>query len=337
MTNSPQIEQGANSENVENATLVHDIESLIDEEEAKEKALDGSKEEKPNESQDEPAEETPTEASDSEASDSEAREEKPEETGAELEPHPLWDKQTQERFKTLDRETQKFLLDTTVNWQRGYNEKFQQIAEKRKELEALEQAIEPIKPLAENAGIAPSEAVAMISNHLQNIARDPKQGAVALLHELGIDPAELTGVEIKQPDPLTQQALEEARIARQQVEQLQQANLSAQEQQLVRQIEEFAQAADEQGNLLHPDFEQLQPTMAQILEAGLAQDLDTAYRMAKFHVSPQESQQSPATGTVTRTTTAKKAAKNVRKTKPATTPSKQKDLRSEIADFLEDF
>jgi hypothetical protein len=48
----------------------------------------------------------------------------------------------------------------------------------------------------------------------------------------------------------------------------------------VRQVEEFASATDENGQLLHPYFENVKEDMYAVLQSGRAEDLETAYEAA---------------------------------------------------------
>jgi hypothetical protein len=131
------------------------------------------------------------------------------------------------------------------------------------------------------AGANPQTALKILLNN-HNALRSNDQNvkftkARELLHQYGIDPAQLANVQL--PDQnisalQTKIAQLEQRLARPEGQQFAPLPPSADESNVLAEIEAF------RADPAHPHFDAVQPVMGQLLETGAAPDLGTAYAMA---------------------------------------------------------
>lgn len=254
-----------------------------------------------------------------------------------LQPNDLWEPHIKEMFPSLPREVQEFLLNTTTNWQTGYNTKFQELANERRQLEPIQQTFQdPI--LSQYLGLQgwqPSQAVQVFGQHMKNILTNPKAGYQTLMQALGHDPATLFNPEDEQYiDPAVSQANQRiAQLERERAQELQRRQ-AEEVQRAQQELIEFANKKNEQGNLAHPRFNELQNELMQIFAAMPHLSVEQAYRMAEVqnplpqdHVSVSTQAASPQQ--IKRATAAKKTVKSKQSTQPKT-PSKKLSIDDEL-------
>ncbi|MGB1321739.1 MAG: hypothetical protein ACPG5L_12485 [Vibrio gallaecicus] len=247
-----------------------------------------------------------------------------------LEANALWEQNVKEMFPTLPRELQEFLLNTTTNWQTGYNNKFQELANERKQIEPIKQTFQD--PLLSNYinqnGWQPHQAVQIFGQHMKNILTDPKTGYQTLMQSLGHDPTQVFSQEDEMyVDPAVQQAnqrIEQLERERLQEQQRKQAEV---EEKALQEVADFMNKTNEQGNLVYPRFQELREAMIPIANAMPHLQLEQVYRMAEVQ-NPAQTQdhvtgstQAATPQQVKRTQAAKKTVKSKQSTKP-TKPEK---------------
>lgn len=165
-------------------------------------------------------------------------------------------------------------------------------------LQQYQQQIAPIKPFMEMAtksGTTLDAALTRYTNMEGLLRQDPIKGLQAVCDNIGISLRDAAAHIMGQPaDQQASQSDATIRDLRQHIGRLEQQVTGVtttfeqqQTQQLQGQIAEFATA--------HPRFDELRPTIAQLLENGMAHDLPSAYDMAE-RIKPSAVQQAiPAT------------------------------------------
>lgn len=143
-------------------------------------------------------------------------------------------------------------------------------------------------PALQGAGMAPEAWIQnMGRTHAALVFGSPEQKLnviTQVMQGYGITPQALVGFLQGQPDQAAMQAMHQAHAGSQQQHQLQQMQFRAQQaeqqlqqqqqQEIQQQLSKFSDASQ------YPYFEQVRGEMAQLLEAGSAQDLDSAYAKA---------------------------------------------------------
>lgn len=225
-----------------------------------------------------------------------AEEEQPEAEPVEelppLEPNALWEPHIKEMFPTLPRDVQEFLLSTTTNWQTGYNQKFQELANERKQLEPIQQTFSDplLSGYLNQQGWQPHQAVQVLGQHIKNILTNPKAGYQTLMQAFGHNPTEIFSAE-DEPwvDPAVQQVNQRLDEFERQKQQEQQRFEAERLQQANQEVQNAMQLKDDQGNLVYPRFMELVPEMMNISNAIPDLNIEQVYRMAEArNPAPQQ-------------------------------------------------
>lgn len=200
--------------------------------------------------------------------------------GSEAEPKPAetqpleaparWSAEDKAKFAALPREAQEIVLERESNVDKTLTQKSQELAEKSKRYDSIEQILAPRRQgLAMQFG---DEATALKTLfELSDFAgKDPGQFVKWFAQQHGID---LGQTEQVNHDPIVQQV-------QQQVQGLNQQFQTIQQQQVAQTISSFKAERDETGQPRYPHFETVQMDMAQALNSGDAKDLPSAYTLA---------------------------------------------------------
>ena len=215
----------------------------------------------------------------------------------ELTPHNLWPEDFKEKFATMPREAQQLMIETQSNMQKGLTQKFQELGEQRRGIEAIEQAYQPLETYARTNGIQTSQIAIQAAQHIQNIIQDPIPGAKGFLAAMGVDINTLIENE-EYIDPqyaaITQELQQLKQRDTQQQQQAYQQSLATAQQQL----NAFINETNEQGHLKHERFEELRQTMhmyyQQDKQTGQPEKpLNQYYAMAERFTAAQAPPQDP--------------------------------------------
>ena len=236
------------------------------------------------ESADGPGEEEAAQASEEDAPPGE----EPGEDDGPLEPLAKWSAEDKERFASLPREAQEFLLDREKSRDADHTRKTQDIADQRKRYDALAPVLDPIRQEAQAAGQTEAQALASLYGAHRALQTNPREALKRIARSYGIDGLQFEGAA---PDPATSEfddplktevaALKEKvegfeNQTRQQKEAAQNARLA----EVNGQIADFASATDESGAPKYPHYEKLRPAMAGLFNAGTVETLEDAYEKA---------------------------------------------------------
>ena len=216
-------------------------------------------------------------------------------------PWASWKKEAQAALSQLPPETQRMIQEREEQFHKGIEQYKQDAFQGR----SLNKALAPHMEYLNQVGVAPEQAISTLIQ-AEKLLRtsDPQTKAnmfMKLAHDYGIDVNSLTNVPF---DPYKYQL--EQQLAQQQAAlmQIQQSRQIAEEAQLGQTIEQFAQT--------HEYFDEVRETMADLLDKGLASDLNDAYTKAirlNDDVFSRTTQNSGQVNQVQRANNAAKAAK----------------------------
>lgn len=233
----------------------------------------------------------------------EAAEEAPEEATEEVAEAPkevkpvkapaTWGRAVREKFATLDPEVQAEILKREADQARG----IQRYAEDAKYAHTIRQIVAPYEHIIRAEGGTPEAAIQDLLNTAALLRTgSPQQKAQVLLQAAHTFGADLSGLiaqqqQLQQMPPEYRQLVErqaalEAEIARRDAEYARQAAMREQSEvgAAFDVVHQFANATDEGGSLKYPHFDTLRPMMVQMLESGIATDLQDAYAKAEWSV-----------------------------------------------------
>ena len=225
-------------------------------------------------------------------------EEKPEEP--KRNPFAAWKKDAQAALTALPPETQQYIVEREQQFHKG----IQQYKEDAIKGRTLSNALAPHMEYLNQLQVQPEQAISKLLETERVLRTSEPQAKIQafmkLAHDYGIDVNNLTNAKF---DPYSYQL--EQKLAQQQsmLEQLSQSRQMAEEAQLGQTIEQFAQS--------HEYFEDVRETMADLLDKGLASDLNDAYAKAVRLNDDVFSrvQQAPQIAQIQRANEAAKAAK----------------------------
>jgi hypothetical protein len=192
---------------------------------------------------------------------------------------PLWDKL--DRGENLSPEEARKMLEYSTQRETEYKKGVSAYKAEADNARALTEAISPFVPELQKNGIHPAAWINNLGRAHMILSQAPYQQKVELFSKLAQD----YGIDLNSAysgENTTQYQDPQAYALRQQIEQLQQqvqqvGSWKEQQEQnvLMSEIQRFSSDVDK-----HPHFEAVREQMAQLLENGLANDLETAYAKA---------------------------------------------------------
>ncbi len=193
---------------------------------------------------------------------------------------PLWDKLDKGEALTAD-EAKKFLAYTTQR-ESEYKKGVSAYKAEADNARMLNEAIAPVLPELQRNGIHPAAWINNLGLAHMKLAKGSYQEKVQLFEKLaqdyGIDlQSAYSGADTTQyVDPQAQALMQQINMLNQQVQQVTSWREQEEQNRLQSEIVRFSEGK--------PHFDALRETMAQLLESGQAQDLDSAYDKAKWLV-----------------------------------------------------
>jgi len=145
----------------------------------------------------------------------------------------------------------------------------------------LTEAIGPFVPELQSQGIHPAAWINNLGRAHMILSKAPYDQKVQMFHRLAADYGiQLNHDSLQMPeqvavDPYQQQLMQQLQMTQQQVQQLAAIREQEEQQRLTNEINRVAQNVEK-----FPHFELVREDMAQLLERGLAPDLETAYAKA---------------------------------------------------------
>ena len=184
-------------------------------------------------------------------------------------PWASWKKEAQSTLSQLPPETQRMIQEREEQFHKGIEQYKQDAYQGR----SLNKALAPHMEYLNQVGVAPEQAISTLIQ-AEKLLRtsDPQtktQMFMKLAHDYGVDVNSLTNTYF---DPYKYQQEQQFNALQQELAQLKQSRQIAEEAQLGQTIEQFAQQ--------HEYFDEVRETMADLLDKGLASDLNDAYSKA---------------------------------------------------------
>ena len=241
------------------------------------------------------------ESSNGEASNTENTAESTEDAKPARNPWASWKREAQTVLSQLPSETQKLIQEREEQFHKGIEQYKQDAFQGR----TLNKALAPHMEYLNQVGVAPETAIStLIAAEKVLRTADPQTKTnmfMKLAHDYGIDVNSLTNIPF---DPYKYQLEQQLQAQQAQLAQIMQSRQIAEEAQLGQTIEQFAQT--------HEYFDEVRETMADLLDKGLASDLNDAYSKAvrlNDDVFSRTTQTSGQVNPVQRANNAAKAAK----------------------------
>lgn len=177
---------------------------------------------------------------------------------------------------------------------RGYiNEREQQMLDGLKQYKdfhgvgkTVADIVKPYEPMLKQLGIDAPKAISYLLAAHSRLTHGDEAARRAAYEELGRSLGFAQQVAQAQVDPALQQIMERQTQLERVLTQEHQRRYEETLQQTTRDVASFAEAKDEAGNLKHPYIDELADDIAQLLNAGVAKDLDDAYakEIGRAHV-----------------------------------------------------
>jgi hypothetical protein len=206
---------------------------------------------------------------------------------------------------------------------------------------SYENAIAPFADNLSKRGIAPAQYIENLVRAEQILSNAPYEQKVQVFHKLAADYGiQLNGGQVTQLDPYTQQLMSQLNQVNQEVSSIKGRFAQEENQRLMQEIEKYRSDTEK-----YPHFDVVREEMAQLLELGKAQDLETAYKKAVrmnddvWSVEQERLLKDAKQATIKaqQVAKAKAAAVSPRSVTPSgkvSEPGDKKDRRSLIADQL---
>ena len=183
-----------------------------------------------------------------------------------------WGAEDREVFTNAPKELQDWLLSRHKAMEGDYTRKAQDISDLKRDYEPVQQLLAPYKANLAQSGISPAQYVERLARADLLLNQNPMEGLKQVAQMYNIDlsqfgkPAEEGDI----VDPEVQALRNELADLRGTVNQRQQAESAQQHNTILTEIQSFAEAKDEQGNLAHPHFEVLMEDLMVLAQAERA-------------------------------------------------------------------
>jgi hypothetical protein len=253
-------------------------------------------------------------------------------------PPASWKKDYHEVWQTADPKLKEYAWQREEEMKKGV----EPLLSKAQFADQIQQAIEPYQNNLRTLGIAPPEAIKALMD-ADNVLRHgtPQQKAQmfsTLSQQYGVNLGEIGSLQQQPVDPTVSMLQNELYSVKNEVMTWKQQQEAAQNQALLGEINNFAEKAE--------FFEDARPTMIQLLNSGMAQNLDDAYNKAlrlDESLSNKLQQSLQAKTEAAKRESANKAAKaaraaavSVRSSTPGVnTATKAQDRRSLLAEQID--
>lgn len=191
-----------------------------------------------------------------------------------------WSSDERTQFDTLPPEAQEVLLARDKAFQTGYQEKAQTIS-------AITEAIKPWEQSLAQRGLTPEQAIRTLFAAQHQLDTDAVGGILQIAQNYGVvDQLKQRFAPETDDDDFTDPGIKALQQEVQGLKNLlQQTTQGIEKQQtntVQQQIENFQNAKDDKGELLHPHFEAAMPMILASVQSG--DSLETAYDKAKWTV-----------------------------------------------------
>jgi ribosomal protein S15P/S13E len=275
-----------------------------------------------------------------------------------------WDDERKQAFMSLPTtEAKESFISTVRNLERGYQKKFDNIADISKEYDQIVGIMQPFDRELNSRGQTRTDAIRNLVAAQQLLTQNPAQGLSQLVQQFGGRQAQAIVQQLAQQYGVSSQEASSQAYADPEIQALQNQigqltnhlrqnennALSQRTMEARNQINLFAEAQDENGNKLHPHFSKVEQVMGKMITQGIASDMDDAYDRAVYqdpNIRSQlisgERENVAASFNATRKAVnakSKSASKNVRTNNvaPENAPAEPDDIRASIAKAMAEY
>ena len=215
-----------------------------------------------------------------------------------------WAHEDREAFRAWQPDVRKAFMDRYTNFTKTAEEKYAEQVKAAQEYAPIRDIITQRQQLLQQRGIRPDQWMSNLAQLDDYATRDPAGFARWYVQNTGLDPRQLFGQQLGQAQQAYQQAQDEyvdpqvaglkSELTRMQqaFQQMQQGLTHQQQMEQERQtqarlneIEQFRNAKGADGKLQAPYFDEVVGTAINLLRAGAASDLQSAYDAA-IHANP---------------------------------------------------
>ena len=203
-------------------------------------------------------------------------------TESKLEAPKNWSDDVKKTFDTLPQESQEFMIKRDKEMTSDYTKKTQDLAEQRKNIEALDKVLQPARQTINATGIGEAEYISRLLNADNALRTNPKMALRQLAQGYGIDLSSMNeeSESWNDPDPQYAQLLQQNQQIMSELNQFKQQNIQSTVAQTEQTVEQFSAKTGADGKLMHPHFDKVRVKMGNLIDAGEAKGLDDAYTKA---------------------------------------------------------
>ena len=193
-----------------------------------------------------------------------------------------WSDDVKKVFDTLPQESQEFMIKRDKEMTSDYTKKTQDLAEQRKNIEALDKVLQPARQTIHATGISEPEYISRLLNADNALRTNPKMALRQLAQGYGIDLSTMNeeSESWNDPDPQYAQLLQQNQHIMSELNQFKQQNMQSTVAQTEQTVEQFSAKTGADGKLTHPHFDKVRVKMGNLIDAGEAKGLDDAYTKA---------------------------------------------------------
>ena len=193
-----------------------------------------------------------------------------------------WSDDVKKTFATLPQESQEFMIKRDKEMTSDYTKKTQDLAEQRKNIEALDKVLQPARQTIHATGISEPEYISRLLNADNALRTNPKMALRQLAQGYGIDLSTMNeeSESWNDPDPQYAQLLQQNQHIMSELNQFKQQNMQSTVAQTEQTVEQFSAKTGADGKLTHPHFDKVRVKMGNLIDAGEAKGLDDAYTKA---------------------------------------------------------
>lgn len=226
----------------------------------------------------------------------EPTEEVEEEAPKELQPPEHYSAEDKEKFLAIPNEYRANILDARKSLERGYQSKFDDMADIRRNDEAIAQIMAPVEQQLNQQGLDRNAGIRMLVAAQQALQNNPAAALAQLVQQYGGANAQAilgqlnthfgvttpapTGEVDEYVEPGMKQLQDQVSQLTGLVTQQQTNSQQAQQADINNQIQLFQEAKDDDGNPKFPHFDTLHTTMGGLMQAGIATSMEDAYERA---------------------------------------------------------
>lgn len=180
-------------------------------------------------------------------------------------------------FAKAPPDIQKRWLERDKDYTKGFDAKAQELAKLQRYSQSFDELFSPYGRDLELNGLTRQQFVSQLLGAHKYLQDSPKDALKWLAQQYGVDIAALTG---QQVDPQTAKVDQRFESLETKLNGFASAQAQAEHQSNLGKVNNFAEAKDDKGNLLHPHFDEVAADVVAIMKSGVTKDLEVAYAKA---------------------------------------------------------